>query len=251
MVAAALLPFYDPIRLAEDMAVLDHISNGRVSYVFGLGYRAEEFALYDLEMDRARIADEKLRAARHARRETGRRSRGRGGQGHPRPWCAERAVDHVGGRRPRRRGRQAQYGLDFFAQTDGDDPATAYYDECEKQGHPPGNLMLPSPATPSTIFVTDDVDRAWGARLVPPARRHHVRGVEPAGRHRELVVRQDRRRARRERCAPRVDRRRSGRLGSSERLPRLAPAVRRRPARIAWPYLRRVTDEVLPAAAAP
>ena len=44
MVAAASLPFYDPIRLAEDMAVLDHISNGRVSYVFGLGYRAEEFA---------------------------------------------------------------------------------------------------------------------------------------------------------------------------------------------------------------
>ena len=41
MVAAALLPFYDPIRLAEDMAVLDHISNGRVSYVFGLGYRQE------------------------------------------------------------------------------------------------------------------------------------------------------------------------------------------------------------------
>src|ERR1700741_5190895 len=38
-VAAALLPFYDPIRLAEDMAVLDHISRGRVSYVLGLGYR--------------------------------------------------------------------------------------------------------------------------------------------------------------------------------------------------------------------
>ena len=33
--AAALLPFYDPIRLAEDMNVLDIISSGRVSYVFG------------------------------------------------------------------------------------------------------------------------------------------------------------------------------------------------------------------------
>ena len=42
-IAAALLAFYDPIRLAEDMAVLDIISNGRLSYTLGLGYRPEEF----------------------------------------------------------------------------------------------------------------------------------------------------------------------------------------------------------------
>ena len=34
-IAAALLAFYDPIRLAEDMAVLDIISNGRLSYTLG------------------------------------------------------------------------------------------------------------------------------------------------------------------------------------------------------------------------
>src|SRR3954454_14152281 len=62
MIAAALLPFYEPVRLAEDIAVLDHVSNGRVSYVFGLGYRPEEFALYGLPMrDRARRADDNLR----------------------------------------------------------------------------------------------------------------------------------------------------------------------------------------------
>jgi alkanesulfonate monooxygenase SsuD/methylene tetrahydromethanopterin reductase-like flavin-dependent oxidoreductase (luciferase family) len=37
-VAALLLPLYDPVKLAEDMAVLDHISQGRVSYVVGIGY---------------------------------------------------------------------------------------------------------------------------------------------------------------------------------------------------------------------
>ncbi len=47
--AAALLPFYDPIRLAEDMNVLDIISSGRVSYVFGIGYRPEEFEMYGLD----------------------------------------------------------------------------------------------------------------------------------------------------------------------------------------------------------
>lgn len=34
-----ILPFHDPVRLAEEIAVLDLISAGRASYVFGLGYR--------------------------------------------------------------------------------------------------------------------------------------------------------------------------------------------------------------------
>src|SRR5580658_10955149 len=49
IVAAALLPMYDPIRLAEEMIVLDHISAGRVSYVLGIGYRPIEYELYGLD----------------------------------------------------------------------------------------------------------------------------------------------------------------------------------------------------------
>ena len=56
-----LLPLYDVARLAEDISVLDHISAGRATYVFGIGYRAEEFDHFGLSMsDRGRIADEKL-----------------------------------------------------------------------------------------------------------------------------------------------------------------------------------------------
>jgi hypothetical protein len=44
MTLIVILPFYDPVRLAEEIAVLDLISKGRASYVFGLGYRPEEYA---------------------------------------------------------------------------------------------------------------------------------------------------------------------------------------------------------------
>lgn len=43
-IAALLVNLYDPIRLAEDIAVLDHLSAGRISYTLGLGYRPEEYA---------------------------------------------------------------------------------------------------------------------------------------------------------------------------------------------------------------
>src|SRR3954470_1050737 len=44
-ISALLLPLHDPIRLAEDLAVLDLISGGRVSMVTGLGYRPIEYEL--------------------------------------------------------------------------------------------------------------------------------------------------------------------------------------------------------------
>src|SRR5438552_8678963 len=42
-IAAVLVPLHDPVRLAEQLAVLDLASESRVSFVAGLGYRAEEF----------------------------------------------------------------------------------------------------------------------------------------------------------------------------------------------------------------
>ena len=62
-VGAALLPLYDPVRLAEEIVVLDHISRGRVSYTFGLGYRADEYDLFGVPYaERGRVADAKLDA---------------------------------------------------------------------------------------------------------------------------------------------------------------------------------------------
>src|SRR6478736_9707005 len=45
-VSALLVNLYEPVRLAEDIAVLDHLSKGRVAYTFGLGYRPVEYDVY-------------------------------------------------------------------------------------------------------------------------------------------------------------------------------------------------------------
>src|SRR5207248_9873568 len=44
-IAALLVPLHDPVRLAEELAVLDLASGSRVGVVAGLGYRDEEFAM--------------------------------------------------------------------------------------------------------------------------------------------------------------------------------------------------------------
>src|SRR5579862_579085 len=48
-VAALLLSLYEPVKLAEDLAVVDLISRGRVAYVIGIGYRDEEFDMFGVD----------------------------------------------------------------------------------------------------------------------------------------------------------------------------------------------------------
>src|SRR5690606_4182547 len=48
-VGALLLLMYEPVKLAEDIAVLDHLSDGRVNYIIGLGYRNAEYAMFGVD----------------------------------------------------------------------------------------------------------------------------------------------------------------------------------------------------------
>ena len=60
-----LAPFYHPTRLAEDVAVLDIISNGRVELALGLGYLQREFDAYGVDVkSRGRRANELLEIIR-------------------------------------------------------------------------------------------------------------------------------------------------------------------------------------------
>lgn len=66
-VSALVAPFYDPLRLAEDMVVLDHVSNGRVDLIVAGGYVREEFAMFDVPLhERGRRVDELMATLRAA-----------------------------------------------------------------------------------------------------------------------------------------------------------------------------------------
>ena len=48
----AVAAFYHPVRLAEDVALLDVMSNGRAVLGIALGYKPDEFALYGVDLAR-------------------------------------------------------------------------------------------------------------------------------------------------------------------------------------------------------
>jgi probable F420-dependent oxidoreductase len=43
-------PFHHPVRLAEDVALLDVMSNGRMTLGIAIGYKPDEFALYGVDL---------------------------------------------------------------------------------------------------------------------------------------------------------------------------------------------------------
>lgn len=52
--AVLVLPFYHPLRLAEDIALVDILSNGRIDIGWGRGYQPSEFAGMGVDPDEAK-----------------------------------------------------------------------------------------------------------------------------------------------------------------------------------------------------
>ncbi len=60
-VSAIIGPLHDPLRLAEEIAVLDLLSGGRLVTVAGIGYRPEEYDQFGVDFKRrGRLQDELL-----------------------------------------------------------------------------------------------------------------------------------------------------------------------------------------------
>ena len=63
----ALLPLYHPIRLAEELAILDHISHGRMEFGIGMGYVPKEFEAFGVPLkNRVSMTEEGIQILRLA-----------------------------------------------------------------------------------------------------------------------------------------------------------------------------------------
>lgn len=66
-IAAIPAPLYDPVRLAEEIAVVDLVSRGRLTVILANGYMASEFDMLGVSMrDRARLTTETVHTLRAA-----------------------------------------------------------------------------------------------------------------------------------------------------------------------------------------
>jgi alkanesulfonate monooxygenase SsuD/methylene tetrahydromethanopterin reductase-like flavin-dependent oxidoreductase (luciferase family) len=177
LVAAAVLPLYHPVRLAEDMSVLDNLSKGRVHYVLGIGHRAEEYEHIGVDIRRrGRLADENL--ALLLRLLTGDPVEVDGRRVHVTPPPATPGGPSImiaGGSVAAAR-RAGRHGLGFIAFTDNAEVQAAFVAESHAHGHEPGPSQFPDGKSPTAVFVADDIDDidvAWseiGSYLLHDAR---------------------------------------------------------------------------------
>lgn len=161
-VAALLVPLHDPLRLAEDLAVLDLVSGGRVSVVCAIGYRPEEYAMFGRPMQgRGRRLEESLALMRRAWSGEPFEHAGRTVRVTPPPRTPGGPPLFLGGRSEAAARRAARLGLGLLAEGGGDALRQIYLDACREAGRPPGLCVTPAPGAVTSAFVADDVERAW------------------------------------------------------------------------------------------
>jgi alkanesulfonate monooxygenase SsuD/methylene tetrahydromethanopterin reductase-like flavin-dependent oxidoreductase (luciferase family) len=161
-ISAVVLTLRDPIQVAEDVIVLDQISNGRVEVVLAAGYVADEFAMFGVEFaDRTEVFEEKVEVFAQAVTGEVFDYRGAAIRVTPPPVQRPRPPVILGGATPRSARRAALMG-------DGYMPAIAdsalydlYLSERERLGKDRGDLTTPD--GPLFVYVAEDPDRAWAA----------------------------------------------------------------------------------------
>ena len=161
-VAALILPLHDPIELAEQMAVLDITSGGRVSYVVAVGYRPEEYAQFGRDFEgRGRRMEACLEALTKAWTGEPFEFEGRPVRVTPRPSTPGGPALLMGGNSGVVARRAARFGLGMIAGGVNPDLGRIYQEACAREGREPGFFVNPSPGAVTAGFVSEDPERAW------------------------------------------------------------------------------------------
>ena len=194
-VSACLLPLHDPVRIAEQIAVLDCAAPGRLITVFGAGYRVEEFEMAGVaHKERTKVLEEYVGVVVRALTEERFEWRGRTISVTPRPVTQPHPMIMVGGGVPAAARRAARLRLPMMPMNADPELPQAYAEEAAKVGYTGG--FVTHPDGPTFVHVTDDPERAWAEiGAVPALRDADVRVVPDAGP--ALDARRARRRPRR------------------------------------------------------
>ncbi|MER6738039.1 LLM class flavin-dependent oxidoreductase [Streptomyces puniciscabiei] len=159
-VSAVIGPLHDPLRLAEEIAVLDLLSGGRLVTVAGIGYRPEEYALFGVDYTRrGRLQDEVLETLLKAWSGEEFTYRGRTVRLTPRPYTDPHPLLLVGGSSRAAARRAARLGLPFFPSAHLPE-LESYYKERLTEYGTEGWVMMPAAETP-LLHLAEDPDRAW------------------------------------------------------------------------------------------
>lgn len=159
-VAAALVPLHDPVRLAEQISVLDLASGGRVSIVMGLGYVYHEFEMAGVERrTRGALAEEYVEVMRKAWTGEPFEWRGRTVRVMPRPLSKPHPPIMMGGSTEVAARRAARLRLGFFPAVADPRLEDIYNEECDRVGFEHRFFHLPK--GPGFVHVTEDPEKAW------------------------------------------------------------------------------------------
>jgi alkanesulfonate monooxygenase SsuD/methylene tetrahydromethanopterin reductase-like flavin-dependent oxidoreductase (luciferase family) len=163
-ISALVLPLHDPLRIAEDAAVLDQLSAGRLELVLVAGFRQPEFAMFDRSLaGRVKVLEEGVDVLRKAWSGEPFEYKGRTVTVSPKPRQVPGPPILLGGSVPAAARRAARIADGFV-------PAVpelydSYREECIKLGKTPDDDRVVGCAA---TFIADDPDAMW-EKIAPHA----------------------------------------------------------------------------------
>jgi alkanesulfonate monooxygenase SsuD/methylene tetrahydromethanopterin reductase-like flavin-dependent oxidoreductase (luciferase family) len=162
---AVILPLHDPLKVAEDIAIVDQISQGRLEVILGAGYVPSEFARFGVSLhDRAKLMDRGIETILRALSGEATDVEGRDILVRPLPIQDPKDILLVGGGVKASARRAAHFDLGFA-------PANprlfALYEE-EMRARGQGLRAMHGPGRPLCIHLAEDIEAGW-AELLPHA----------------------------------------------------------------------------------
>lgn len=161
--SALVVTMHDPLRLAEDLAVLDNISNGRIWLTAGMGYRPHEFEMFGKDITKKLgLMNKALETLKKSWGGEPFEYEGRIVRVTPPGVQPGGPKIYMGGSTEKSALRAAKGGYQYFPGHPG--LWDLYAEERAKLGFPPPEPIVKSIA--SFLYITDDPDRDW-PRVAP------------------------------------------------------------------------------------